>query len=525
MAKKNKKPEVVATEPAAAAASSSGAATPEAVPTTGTSGAVVWVRAHRTELMLFGLAFVVLMMFSAQRFWRQSEAPHFVYQSKAWLEGRIDLDVATLPNMEDWACVREVNGLKTRCEGQPRENDRWYSSFPPFPSVVMLPFVLVNGYQLNDSSFGVFIGALAIALFYSLLRQLGHDERLERSKTDDVVLALLLGFGTVFFYSSLRGEVWFSAEVMGVAFTSLYLRHSVRARRPVLAGLLWSMAVLTRTPLFFTGLFFVLEAAAPEKTNRIEQLKNVFSNEKAKRALFQFAAAAAPLGVLSAVVNYSRFGSFTEFGHKFLFNNRVNGDIDTFGLFHPHYLERNLDAAFEKLPSLVNGRLLYTPWGLSLFLTLPFLALAFVPEAQWKRAWAAAGAMLGVLIVSAALPGQAPIGERSLAVVLMLALALGAFAALAATWWRDAQAPRLLVPVLLTLLACAGPGLLYQNTGYAQFGFRFSIDYTPYVILLVALGGWSIRRPFFIGVAVLAVLVNFWGAVGFRGYTEQMRNW
>ena len=96
---------------------------------------------------------------------------------------------------------------------------------------------------------------------------------------------------------------------------------------------------------------------------------------------------------------------------------------------------------------------------------------------------------------------------------------------LALTWLKDARAPRLLVPVLLTLLVCAGPGLLYQNTGYAQFGFRFSIDYTPYVMLLVALGGWSIRRPLFVGVSVLAVVVNFWGAVAFRGYTEQMRNW
>ena len=50
-----------------------------------------WGVAHRREALLFGLTFVVLASFSAQRFFRQSEAPHFVYQSKAWLEGRTDL--------------------------------------------------------------------------------------------------------------------------------------------------------------------------------------------------------------------------------------------------------------------------------------------------------------------------------------------------------------------------------------------------------------------------------------------------
>ena len=33
------------------------------------------------------------------------------------------------------------------------------------------------------------------------------------------------------------------------------------------------MAVLTRTPLLFTGLFFVIEAAAPTRGKRMDELK------------------------------------------------------------------------------------------------------------------------------------------------------------------------------------------------------------------------------------------------------------
>jgi hypothetical protein len=159
----------------------------------------------------------------------------------------------------------------------------------------------------------------------------------------------------------------------------------------------------------------------------------------------------------------------SEFGHRFLFNNRVNTDIDQFGLFHPAYLARNLEAAFLKLPrvSLSPLRLDYDPHGLTLLLTLPILVLLLMPR------------------------------ERR----------------------------RLMLPLWLTVAVTALPGLFYQNTGYMQFGFRFSLDYTPYLLLLFAISGWSLRDRLVQGLVGLGVLVNFWGAVAFRGFTELMRRW
>ncbi len=501
-------------------------------PAAAPAAARLWFSAYRVEVTLFAVAFFVLAAFSAQRFWRQSAAPHFVYQAKAWLEGRADIDPEVLPNFEDWACVREVGGAKVRCEGRPQPGDRWYSSFPWFPSVVMLPFVAIHGYQLNDTSFGVIVGALALALFFSLLRLLRDREGTQTTVLDDALTSLLLGFGTLFFYAAIRGEVWFSAEVMGVALTALYARNAIGARRPVLAGLFWSMAVLTRTPLFFAGLFFLIEALSPEKGDRLAQVLAFFKAPAAKlKVLARFVAGAAPLGLAAAWYNLARFGSLTEFGHRFFFNNRVNRDIDTFGLFNVRYLGRNLDAAFLKLPVLSGGQLHYDAWGLSLFLTLPLLALCFVPASQPKRALQVLGAMAGLLGASAFLPalppppGEPPIGWRPLALWLLLALVLAFIAYCAWQWVTAKDAPRLLAPTLLTLLACMLPGLAYQNTGYAQFGFRFSLDYTPWLLLLVALGGWSWRRPLPMALALLSVAVNFWGAIGFRGYTELVRGW
>src|SRR5688572_816459 len=97
------------------------------------TAALVWLSAYRVELLLFVLTFATLAAFSGQRVLRQSGAPHFVYQAQAWLEGRTDIDPRVLPNLEDWACVREASGVKVRCEGRPLPTDRWYVSFPPFP--------------------------------------------------------------------------------------------------------------------------------------------------------------------------------------------------------------------------------------------------------------------------------------------------------------------------------------------------------------------------------------------------------
>ncbi|MDQ3262514.1 MAG: hypothetical protein M3Y59_02465 [Myxococcota bacterium] len=435
-------------------------------------GAKVWLTAYRTELLLFAVAYLVLASFSSFRFLRQSEAPHFIYQAQAWLDGRLDLDPTVLPNLEDWACVREVGGEKVRCAGRSLTTDRWYVSFPAFPALLMMPLVALHGYQFNDTSFGVFLAALGIAFFYSLLRFLLRSGESQREPWENRVLALLLAFGTVFFYCAIRGEVWFLAEVMGVGLTSLYVRNATGARRPLLAGLFFSMATLTRTPLVFAGLYFLIELLAPGPTGRLAQLRASFGREGLEerlRKLGWFVAGAAPLGLAAAGYNFHRFGRLGEFGHAFLFNNRVNADIDRYGLFDLTYLGRNLEAAFLKLPRLVSGPpfITYDPHGLTLLLTLPLIVFLLIPREKRRLHW----------------------------------------------------------PLWLTVAICALPGLFYQNTGYMQFGFRFSLDYTPYLILLFALGGWSLKNRWVIAAAALGVLVNVWGAVAFRGYTENVRNW
>jgi hypothetical protein len=426
------------------------------------------MRAYRTELLIFFASFFALASFSGPRFLRQSAAPHFVYQAKAFLEGRLDVDPEVLPNIEDWACVREVGGVRHRCTGQALSTDRWYVSFPAFPAVVMLPFVAINGYQFNDTSFGVVLGALAITLFYVMARSLVRRGELLRTEQDALVLAVVLGFGTLLFSCAIRGEVWFLAEVMGVVLTCLYLQAATGASRPVLAGVLWSMATLTRTPLVFTGLYFLLEVLTPGPTGRLEQLRQALRTPRGwLRPVLLFAAGAAPLAILAMAFNVARFGGPGEFGHSFLYDNRVNADIDAHGLFSLVYLGRNLEAAFLMLPRVRFSPfgIAYDPRGLSMLVTMPWLVLLVFPKTR----------------------------------------------------------PRLHWPAWLTVAVTALPGLFYQNTGYMQFGFRFSLDYTPYLVLLLGLSGWSFRKPLVQVLIGASVVVNTWGALAFKGYTELVR--
>ena len=69
-------------------------------------------------------------------------------------------------------------------------------------------------------------------------------------------------------------------------------------------------------------------------------------------------------------------------------------------------------------------------------------------------------------------------------------------------------------PLWLSILPIFVVHALYQNDGWVQFGYRFSLDYTVFLVLLLALGGrklgWTARTLILVGIAV-----NLFGAITF----------
>ncbi|HET9752073.1 MAG TPA: hypothetical protein VFP52_03905, partial [Myxococcales bacterium] len=371
---------------------------------------------YRVELILFVASLAAYALSSGSLLAHQSLAPHFVYQADAFLHGQLALTVRQPPNLNDWVL----------------QGGRWYVSFPPFPAVLMTPFVAIVGLSFNDVAFTLFFSAANVPLLYRLLRRVQP----RRAEWEHAAFALIYGFGTLAWSCGIRGEVWFTAETIGVTLTLLYLHAALQARHPVLAGLAVGCAAITRTPLAFSAIFFVFEALDPDGPVEWANLRDPRRWRAALPRLLPYAAAIVAVAIPMAVMNEVRFGSFSEFGHSHLYANRVNPQIHRYGLFHYAFLERNLHDAFTRLPLIQFHPLKigFDGEGMSLFVTTPLFFWLL-----WPR-------------------------ER----------------------------PRLYRALWLTVAVVALPGFFYQNSGYLQFGFRFSLDYTPYLIVLLALGA----RPF-----------------------------
>ncbi|MGZ6143945.1 MAG: hypothetical protein ACXWLM_11445 [Myxococcales bacterium] len=396
------------------------------------------VARYRVDLILFLVALIAYAISSGGMLAHQSLAPHFVYQADAFLHGQLAIR-GRPPNLNDWVLL----------------DGRWYVSFPPFPAVLMIPFVALWGIELNDVWFTLVFAALNVALLYRLLRRMQDS----RPEWEHAAFALIFGFGTLAWSCGIRGEVWYTAETVGVTLTLLYLHAALGARHPILAGLAVACAAITRTPLALSAVFFVFEALCAEGPVRPECLRDPAKWRAAAPKVLKYVAAIVVVAIPMAYANDVRFGSFSEFGHSHLYANRVNQQIQQYGLFHYAFLERNLHAAFTRLPEIQLHplRIGFNGDGMSILVTTPLLLYLL-----WPR-----------------------------------------------------EKPRLHRALWLTCAIVAVPGFFYQNSGWFQFGFRFSLDYTPYLIVLLALGGRKFTRVFWLA-ALAGVAVNAWGAAVFN---------
>ncbi|MRG90923.1 hypothetical protein [Polyangium spumosum] len=373
---------------------------------------------------------------------------HFALLAEAWLHGRLDLGgpPPAYTGNNDFA----VWGGKH------------YVSFPPFPAVLLLPAVAIAGSaeRVRDGQIFASLAGLAPALLYLGLDALSRAGRTGRSERENVLLALLFAFGTVYWFSAVQGTVWFAAHVVGAALAALYLFASIGAAHPLLAGFAIGLAFATRTPLGFAFPLFVYEALrASSRAGAGARLRlaDVDTRVLARKLALFAAPAAALLGVL-LWYNAARFGDPFEFGHRLLAIT-WRARIEKWGLFSFHYLGRNLGVILTSLPYTgvsgapfqINGH------GLALWITTPIYAWVLWPRRTQP-----------------------------------------AFSAVA-----------------LTAALVALPSLLYQNSGWIQFGYRFSNDFAVFLFALIALGrrrlgGW------FWALAVVSVLVNAFGAITFQ---------
>ncbi|MBK8480144.1 MAG: hypothetical protein IPL40_03045 [Proteobacteria bacterium] len=460
-----------------------------------------WWQRQRLPVLIYLITLLVYMAASGSRLKGHSPYIHYVVLAQDLLHGRMSLAGAP-PDQEDWAVLdeltlvdgRRLRGVFLQTGGDPhrfkttrgqrlvvspqaiRSRRRVsYVSFPWLPAVLLMPFVALWGLLFNDVLFDVLLGALNPVLVYLLLRQLQERGHSRRSTVDNLWLTGLFAFGTVHFYSAVIGQTWYMAHMVGTALSALYALAALDARRPALAGLALGLGFLARAPIPFAFPFIVGEVlrrygpqADPDRADdlvgprrswsvRAVALWRRLDRPAALRALLRAALPACAIAGVAGVANYLRFDSPFEFGHAYL-NVRWTERIQRWGLFNYHFLSRNLAALFVLLPRILP----HAPFvqishhGLSIFLVTPIFAYLIWPQR------------------------------------------------------RSPLQPALYLSALLPLIL----HLLYQNSGWQQFGFRFSLDFTVYLIMLLAVGGYRLG-PRAKALILWAVAINTFGAITF----------
>lgn len=437
---------------------------------------------YRLHAILFLVGLIAYGALAHDRLGQQSSDPHFVYQADAWLHGRAAI-VPPPARGDDWAKVetvrladgREVRGrrLFSRPEFVTTHGEHvaiaditasiattHFVSFPPAPALLMLPSALISGRAGGDVIPTVLCAALILPLAFATLRRLTAAGQSTRTLTDDLWLTAALGFGTVLFFASVQGRVWFTAHVVGVALACGYAWASVEAAHPIVAGVSLGLAAITRTPMAFMVPLFVLEAVRIHGGWAQVRL----ANRALLRRVLAFALPVVVIAIAAMLYNWVRFDQPTEFGHTYL-NVRQQAQIEAHGLFSYGYLARNLAVAFTLLPEL-NARsgIQISGHGLALWVTTPVFLLLLWPHAR-------------------------PPIHRSL--------------------W-------------ITVALVALPTFFYQNSGWVQFGYRFSLDYTLFLVLLLAVGGRPLGRVSR-ALIVVGVAVNLFGAWSFARHDEYYR--
>ena len=429
------------------------------------SGVPAWARRAAIPLAIFAITATVYAFVTGPRTEGPSPNNHFVHLAESYLNGQLEQQGDRPPGYNDWACYdAELQSVcPPNAHQRPSESYRWYVSFPPFPAVLLTPAVAIFGRDFSDPLFWAIFAGLAPAFLFLLLRRLREEDISPRTLKEDLLLVTLFAFGSVYFFTAVQGSVWFCAHIVASLLLVLFLYFGIGAKSPLWAGVALGLCFMTRPSTSPFALFFLFEAIRSSRAGEDKEgagLLTFLGGTAWKKVLMKCAVFAAPIlvvGGLAMWANASRFNDPFEFGHAYLMI-RWRPRIEKWGLFNFHFFAKNLSVYVAGLPwlSAAAPYVMISRHGLALWITSPGLLPLLWPKKITK--------LMGGLFITVAI-----------------------------------------VAIL---------DLCYQNSGWVQFGYRFSLDYMPALIVLLAL---SRRRfgGFWIALLVFAMAVNTFGAITF----------
>ena len=273
---------------------------------------------------LYGLCALIVLTLVLARIEGVSIMGHADYdsytlQALAWREGRADLGL-DYEHLE----LAEYEG-------------KYYVSFPPFPSVVMLPLTFLFGSQTPDTlvMLLLFLGSYCAA--YILARRCKVDAK------SSALWSVFLVCGSSYLDISLYGWVWYLAQSMSFLLTLLFIIGITSDKRTAQSfGLIALALAIGCRPFQAVYLPFALYAIIKKNKEKGQGLKK----------LIPMLLVPALIAIAYGAYNFLRFDNPLEFGHNYLpeFTNAANGQ------FHISYIVENLKNIL-RLPTIENGTL------------------------------------------------------------------------------------------------------------------------------------------------------------------------
>ena len=337
-------------------------------------------------LLIFVVAFIFYGVSAGLKITQQSKTPQYVFLASSFLQGRTNL--VDLPKSTYDLIAFE---------------DKWYVPGGITPALLLIPFVIVFGTTFSDVLFGVLIGALNVAMMYSLLT------RLVEKPSTRLWLIFLFAFGTAHWWLASVGAVWFNAQLVALLFMILYARDAIQ-NKPWLAGLWLGLAFLSRPPTLFSAGFYLLFVLSRER-----------AIQPVLKKLVPFGAMLIGSVAIMLAYNQLRFGNPLDFGYEYVVGS--NALITTYarsGGFNIQYMPCNIYVSLLGTPNIdlpllpgVNevcsylepvrhdfGKLskFFNPLGMSIFLTTPALLLIFRARLRDELVLPSWAGMIGILL-------------------------------------------------------------------------------------------------------------------------------
>jgi hypothetical protein len=308
---------------------------------------------------------------------------------------------------------------------------------PPMPAIIAMPFILIFGYNnFQQQYLAQIIGALSIVLVGIISQKIKKDKKIL------IWSMLLFGLGSIFWFLSATGSVWYLGQTTGVFFILLAINESIGKKRAFLISLFMSFAFFSRLQLIASLPFFLYLS-----------FKDNFSIKRAVFFLFPLVSVLATY----LIYNFIRFGDPLQNGYTLIAGLLKEPWFDK-GQFSLKYIPDHLSLLLLKLPIFLNRFPYVKPsWGgLAIWITTPAFIYAFAAKIKDK------------------------VNIMSWAAIIFIGLV----------------------------------NLSYGSPGFTQFGYRYAVDFYPFLTLLTIKGvartglKWHHWLLLFV-----SVLVNTWGVL------------